>query len=322
MGEGSRRLTIVITDSEFGDARIERDVLADLGDVRLANARSPEDVAAVARDADALLVQYAQITPEVIDALERLRVVVRYGIGLDNIDLDHARSRGVVVRNVVDYCIAEVADHVTAAISSGARRLRLYDLAVKSGGWGAGVVQPPLPPSEDPVGIAGYGRIGAAVATRLGGLGHPIVVWEALAPERALEDGLICVSSLGELAQAVNHLSLHVPSTPQTAGMVCADVLDRLGASAHLVNTGRGNLIDEHALLRWLGASPHRLASLDVFCDEPPSTGSSRDLAGHPRVVATPHVGYLSTASLPRLRSTAAALVREELLGSAGVAAC
>lgn len=314
---------VVITDSEFGDAVIERQVLADVGEVRLAHARSPDEVAAVARGADALIVQYARITAEVMDAAaESLRVIVRYGIGLDNIDVDHARARGIAVRNVADYCIDEVADHTTAAISSAARRLPLYDLAVKSGGWGAGVVPPPLPPGEDPVGIAGYGSIGAAVASRLACQGHPIVVWEALAPQRALDDGRVCVRSLGELAQAVNHLSLHVPSTSETAGMVDDEVLERLGGSAHLVNTGRGNLIDEAALLRWLGASPHRLASLDVFDNEPPRGGTSRDLAHHPRVVATPHVGYLSTASLPRLRATAAALARDELLGSAGLPAC
>lgn len=307
---------VVITDSDFGDDAIEREVLDGHAIVRTANATTAAEVITAGEGAAGLLVQWASVDAKVFEALRSLRIVVRYGIGLDNIDLEAAKAHGVSVRNVDDYCIDEVADHAVAAVRAASRRLAAFDRQVKAGAWGPHLAAVPLPPGEDPVGVAGFGRIGSAVATRLTSAGHPVVVWDPPAERRAMAAGCETVPSLQQLAERVNHLCLHIPATAETAGIVDAEVLDRLGQGGHVVNSARGSLIDEAALLAWLDGSPAASATLDVFASEPP-TGTSAALARHPQVLATPHVAYLSGASLPRLRRTAASHVLEALRGAA-----
>ncbi|HEU4701979.1 MAG TPA: C-terminal binding protein [Conexibacter sp.] len=306
-------LRAFITDSDFGDDSIEREALAGACELVRAHARSEDEVIEACAGAHALLVQWAPITERVLRALPELRVVVRYGIGLDNVDLVAAAHLGVTVRNVDDYCLGEVSDHAVAAICAANRRLADYDRAVKGGAWGPDVASAPLPPAEDPVGIAGYGRIGQRVARRLAATGHPIVVWDPPAEALAREHGHAVAQTPVELAAASNHLTLHVPATSETKGLVGDAVLAALGPAGHVVNSARGALVDEEALLRWLDAAPAARASLDVLASEPP-TGTSRQLASHPQALVSPHVAYLSSASLPRLRRTAAGYVREALV--------
>jgi D-3-phosphoglycerate dehydrogenase / 2-oxoglutarate reductase len=303
---------VVITDSNFGDDAIEREVLDGRALLRTAAVTQPSEVIAVSSGATALLVQFAQIDAEVFKALGSLRVIVRYGIGLDTIDLDAAATHGVEVCNVDDYCIDEVADHTAAVVAAASRRLTVFDREAKSNGWGPYLAPTPLPPSGDPVGVAGFGRIGEAVSSRLMAAGHPVFVWDPPAEAKAAAAGIETAPSLAELAERVNHLCLHVPAMEATIGMVDAEVLERLGRDGHLVNTARGALVDELALLAWLDASPQAFASLDVLVNEPPG-GSSATLAAHSRTLVTPHVAYLSSVSLPRLRRTAAAQVLEGL---------
>jgi D-3-phosphoglycerate dehydrogenase len=311
---------VIITDSEFGDCSVESEVLSDHAQVTFAGARTADELISAAREADALLVQYASITSEILDSLTRVKVIVRYGSGVDNIDVEHARRRGVDVRNVANYCVEEVADHTAALVHAASRRVLLYNLAVKKGAWRPLDVPPPLPPQRDPVGIVGYGRIGSAVASRMVRAGHPVYVFDELAAESARNDGHGCASSLEELAAKVNHLTLHAPLVPETSGMLTHDVLDLLGDMGHVVNAARGALIVEADLLCWLDAAPFCTASLDVLCQEPPTQGTSKALAAHARVVMSPHVAYLSTESVPRLRRRAALLVRDGL-GFDGVGA-
>jgi D-3-phosphoglycerate dehydrogenase len=302
----------VITDSDFGDLTIESELLQPAFEVRHVGARTEDEIVDRAADAVALLVQWAPVSRKVLTSLPQLKVVVRYGIGLDNVDLKAAKARGVVVRNVDDYCLDEVASHAAAAIAAANRRLPLYNAAVKRGEWGPACVPRPLVAKDDPVGIAGYGRIGSALAARAAAAGHPVVAWDPYASDAIARDGFAEAHSLEELAHGVNHLSLHVPLGDATATMIGASVLERLGPLGHLVNSSRGGLLDETAVLDWLQANEFATASLDVFADEPP-TGHAYALACHPRVTASPHVAYLSTESLPRLRRNAARRVLEAL---------
>lgn len=300
---------IVITDTNLGDGSYEREVLAGF-DVELCDVKTEDEVLAAAKDAHGLLVQWAPITDRVLAGLPELRAIVRYGIGLDNIDLDAARSRDVTVRNVDDYCLAEVADHSTAAIYAHHRRLTAAARSVAEHGWTTTGIPKPLPPREDPVGVAGFGRIGREVATRAGALGFPVHVWDPFVTD--LPATVTAHPTLLDLASAVRHLTLHVPSTAQTRGIVDRAVLAALGPHGHLVNTARGALVDEDALLTALDAGTLGFASLDVLSAEPP-TGTASALATHPRVLVTPHIAYLSTASLPQLQIRAAQILRDLL---------
>lgn len=301
---------VVITDSNLGDGSHERAVLAPTFEVSCFQVKTEEEVLAVAKDADGLLVQWAPITERVLSRLPRLRAVVRYGIGMDNIDLVAAERLGIAVRNVDDYCVAEVADHSTAYILAYNRRLTTASRSVERRGWTTVGIAPPAPPGRDPVGIAGFGRIGRKVADRIASLGFPVHVWDPFVSE--IPAGIRAHSKLVDLAAAVNHLSLHIPANERSRNIVDADVLRALGHDGHLVNTARGALVDESALLAALDSGELGFASLDVLSSEPPDGVASR-LAAHERVLVTPHIAYLSTDSLPRLRRRAAETLREML---------
>lgn len=305
---------VVVTDSDFPPDRLEANVLGDEFEVMYAQARRADEVIAAAQGAQGLLVQWASIDATVIRSLSELRAVVRFGVGLDNIDLDAAASSGIAVANIPDYCIDEVASHACAMIVADSRRLGAYDAAVKRGEWSQRRVGPPAPPSDDPVGIAGFGRIGQALAVKLIALGHPVHVSDPFMPNTDLP--VVRMRDLVELADAVNHLSLHMPAGKDTVGSCGADVLAALGPDGHLVNTSRGTLVDELALLKALESDGIRWASLDVLSMEPPLSDAALALARHPRVTCTPHVSYLSTKSETKLRRFAAkrlgALLRAE----------
>jgi D-3-phosphoglycerate dehydrogenase len=302
---------VVITDTNLGDGSHERAVLGEGYQVTKYDAATEEEVLAAGAGAAALLVQWAPITRRVLAGLlPSLRVVVRYGIGLDNIDLEAAEELGVVVGNVDDYCLAEVADHAAASIYAHNRRLTASSRAYAESGWTAQGIAQPLPPGNDPVGIAGYGRIGRGVANRVSVLGFPVHIWDPYLTE--VPNGVTVWPTLAELACGVRHLSLHMPLTQGSRGLVDRDVLAALGAEGHLINTARGGLVDERALLAALDSGELGFASLDVLGTEPP-LGPSEELAAHPRVLVTPHIAYLSARSLPALRRGAAEKVRHLL---------
>jgi D-3-phosphoglycerate dehydrogenase len=298
-----------VTDSSFGDVEIERIELGPDVEIVLANAQTEDQVVDAALTADGILVQWAPITRSVLDRLPRLRAIVRYGVGLDNVDLVAAQDRGVVVKNVADYCIDEVADHALSFIVANARRLIEFDRGIKDGAWNQTIAEASLPPPSDPVGIAGYGRIGQALSQRLRSLGFPVWIWDPFAAPTEPTTGIAVCEDLVDLARQVNHLSLHVPLTESTRHIVSGEVLEALGPRGHIVNTARGPLIDDRELLDRLDDGRLGWASLDVFSTEPP-TGVSEELSRHRRVTATPHVAYLSTVSPMRLRQIAARSLR------------
>lgn len=304
----------MITDTNLGDGSYERAVLADGYEVTVCDATTEGGVIEAAANAEGLLVQWAPITERVLAGLPGLRAIVRYGIGLDNIDLDAAAARGVAVSNVDDYCLAEVADHAVAAIYAHNRRLAAAARRVADSGWGTAGIAMPLPPGEDPVGIAGYGRIGREVAARAAALGFPVHVWDPFIAGEAAS--VTRHESLAELAGAVNHLTLHMPLTDQSRSIVDRDVLRALGPEGHLVNTARGGLIVEADLIAALDAGETGFASLDVLATEPPDQ-SSLKLVDHPRTLVTPHIAYLSSSSLPRLQQRAAEILRDLLAKAA-----
>jgi D-3-phosphoglycerate dehydrogenase / 2-oxoglutarate reductase len=305
-------IRVAITDCHgFPDpGAIERAELGPDVDVVIGSATTEADVVEIAGGADGLMVNLAPVTASVIEQLPRLRVV-RYGVGMDNVDVAAAELRGIVALNVPDYCVTEVAHHAVAMISAVARRLVPFSAGVRGGAWAPTLAAPPWPPGEDPVGILGYGRIGRATAAMAGALGHPIWAFDPYLPDYEF-DGVRRATSLAELAGIVNHLSIHVPLTDETRGMVDAKVLAALGESGHLVNTARGPVVEQVALLAALDAGTIAWASLDVLPTEPPA-GITSVLVRHPRVTATPHIAYLSRASQPRLRQYAARRMRDAL---------
>ncbi|MGO9963856.1 MAG: NAD(P)-dependent oxidoreductase [Acidimicrobiales bacterium] len=277
----------------------------------VAEATTEDDVVASAESAEGLLVNMAPITKRVLRSLPKLRALVRYGVGMDNVDCDEASVLGIAALNVPDYAVEEVAQHAASMVIARARRLAEYDAAVKGGAWGPDVVTAPLPPDEDAVGIAGFGNIGRRTGQILSSIGFPVFAWDPYVPAEAFA-GVQRVLSLAELASRVRHLSLHLPATEATTGMVDRELLGQLGSAGHLVNTGRGPVVDEQTLLAALNEGAIAWASLDVWTTEPP-VGLTAQLVAHSRVTASPHVAYLSTQSQGRLRRLAAVRLKAAL---------
>jgi D-3-phosphoglycerate dehydrogenase / 2-oxoglutarate reductase len=294
---------VVITDCDHGGVDPERAVL-DGHDVelRVLDCRTPEEVAAQAGDADALINQYVPITGEVLDALPRCRLVVRYGVGVDNVDVEAATGRGVWVANVPDYGRDEVADHTLALALSLLRGVVVLDRSVRDRAWDLEAARPLRRLSTLTWGVVGCGAIGRGVAGRAAGLGMRVLGHDlpGVRSEAPIER-----VALEELLEGADVVSLHAALTPESHHLIGAGALARMRPTAFLVNTARGGLVDAAALLDALEAGELAGAALDVLEGEPPDELGWR-LARHPRVVATPHAAWYSEEAFHTLKSEVA----------------
>ena len=310
------RPVVLLTDYDLGTPDRERAILEAAGfELRLARdglalAGSEEALIAEARAADAvaLLVQYAAIGARVFEALPDLRAVARYGVGLDPIDLDAARQHGVAVVHVPEYCLDEVADHAFGLLLTLTRGIARAAAQTGAGRWPlAGDLEPLTALRGRSLGLVGLGRIGHAVAERARPFGLRLRTHDPFVDADALGSAGIEAVSLEDVFTS-DIVSLHLPLTPTTRGLIGATLLERMPEGSILVNVARGGVIDEAALLEALDRGRPALAGLDVLATEQPTP--DHPLLRHPRVVVTPHVAYYSAAALDRLcRQTAEVLV-------------
>jgi D-3-phosphoglycerate dehydrogenase len=307
--------TVVITDYEFSDLEIETGIFEAAGvEVVTTQADSPEDVIEVASDAgaDALLVQYARITPDVFDALEDLEVVAKYGIGTDNIDKESATEHDVRVLNVPDYCQDEVAEHALGLVLSCERKFPLFDAAVKSGTWDWQVGKPMHRLTGNTVGVVGCGRIGSMFVEKSRGFDLEVLGYDPHLSDETLRSRGFEPASFEDLLARSDVVTVHVPLTDETEGLFDAPAFERMQSDAILVNTSRGPVIDTDALADALDRGELRGAGLDVLPEEPP--GDSPLLA-RDDVVVTPHVAWYSEDSIVDLRETVATDLTRALTG-------
>jgi D-3-phosphoglycerate dehydrogenase / 2-oxoglutarate reductase len=294
---------VVITDCDHDTIDPERAALDGHGvELRRLQCRTPREVADQAGDADVLINQYVPITAEVLDALPRCRLVVRYGVGVDNVDVAAAAERGVWVANVPDYGRDEVADHTLALALAVLRGVVVLDRSVRDGDWDLEAARPLRRLATLSYGVVGCGAIGAAVAGRAAGLGMRVLGYDL--PEVRSGPPIERVP-LEELLAAADVVSLHAALTEQTHHLIGAEALARMRPTAFLVNTARGGLVDAAALLAALDDGKLAGAALDVLEGEPPDELGWR-LARHPRVVATPHAAWYSEESFHTLKTEVA----------------
>jgi D-3-phosphoglycerate dehydrogenase len=304
---------VVITDSELPSGGIEEEVLEAAGlRVLRAGVRDEAALIAAASDADALMVQWAPITAAVLDGLPRCRFISRYGIGVDMIDLDAASERGVAVANTPDYCISEVTTHTVALILALTRSLPAHDRAVRAGEW-LPVREPAVRPESTTVAVVGAGRIGRRVCRALVALGFHVVAHDPFVTADALRAEGAEPVTLEEAIRRGDVVTLHLPLTPGTAHMIDAAALASMRPGALLVNTCRGGLVDESALVAALAAGQVGGAALDVFEHEPlPADSELRRLDG---VLLTPHAAWYSPDALAELPRRAAEQVVDFFAG-------
>lgn len=305
------KFEVVVTDQVFPSVDVERELLAGI-DAELTVLSG--DIGAVlesAADADALLNTYLPFDEAAIGQLASAKIIARYGIGVDNIDLAAAKARDIVVTNVPDYCVEEVATHALAMILSLQRKLPEADRRTRQGQWGVRELGPMQRLSEQTVGLIGYGRIGRRLSAVLGQFGASMVVYDPYLPEDP--PGVRRVP-LDELLATADIVSLHAPLTEETRGIIDAAALAAMKSNAVLVNTSRGPLVVHDDLLAALNSGEIRAAGLDVFEQEPPDAATLRDV---PNLLASPHIAFYSESAIRESQTKAATQVINVLTGTA-----
>jgi D-3-phosphoglycerate dehydrogenase len=262
---------------------------------------------------DALVVRsQTQVTAEVIAAGENLKVVARAGIGLDNVDVEAATRRGVMVVNAPQSNIVSAAEHTIALMLAQARNLPQANAALKDGRWERSAFEG-VELQGKTLGIVGFGRVGALVATRAAAFGMRLIAFDPYVPkERAKEMGIELMPSLEALLVQADFITVHLPRTPDTEGLIGERELALVKEGARLVNTARGGIVDEQALAKAVEDGKLAGAALDVFAVEPTTESP---LFGFDRVVVTPHLGASTTEAQDKAGTSDAEMVRLALSG-------
>ncbi len=314
------RFKVVITDFDYGDNDIERAILEPVGaEVVALQAKTEDDLLEAAADCDAIMNQYARVGARTIAAMTRCRVIARYGVGVDIVDVDAATRRGILVTNVRDYCTEEVADHAIALWLALARRVIDYDRATHAGIWRWQSGQPIRRLSGRTMGIVSFGRIGQAIAERARPFGVEMVVHDPYVDEAAIRAaGARRVDKAGLLAVS-DVIVMQVPMTAETRHFLGPAEFAAMKPGALVVNTGRGPTIDNRALYEALVAGRVAGAALDDPEEEPAKRAewspADNPLFSLPNVIVTPHAAYYSEESIRAAREIAASEVRRVLTG-------
>jgi len=313
-------MKVVITDYTFPSLEIEEGILRDAAaEVVGFQCKSQAELIRAVADADAVITQFAPVNADVVRAMSRARAIVRYGIGVDNVDLDAARARGIPVCNVPDYCIEEVADHTLAFILAATRQVVTNAMRVRSGKWGlATPLERMLTLRDLTVGVVGFGRIGREVAARVRAFKSRVLVHDPFVPAGEIERAGYRAASLPELYAESHVLTLHCPSTAQTRGMINQETLRSMRPGVILINVARGDLVESSALAQALERGHVAAAALDVFAPEPIPT--DHPILGMENVIVSAHIASASVHAVQTLRRTAASLalaaLRDERLAN------
>jgi len=316
------RFKVVIADSDYGDdVAVERAMLEPVGaQVVLLQAKSEEPaLLEAASDCDAIMTQYARVGATTVAAMRRCRVIARYGIGVDIVDVEAATAAGVLVTNVRDYCTEEVADHAIALWLTLARKIPAYDRATHRGVWRWQAAAPVHRVRGRTMGIVSFGRIGRAIGSRALAFGVELLVHDPYVPGEVIAELGGTKVEKDDLLRRADYIMMQVPMTPETRHFLGAREFGLVKPGVFLVNTGRGPTVDNRALYDALVSGRVAGAALDDPEEEPAKKArwnpADNPLFGLDNVLVTPHTAYYSEQSIQLARETAASEVRRVLLG-------
>ena len=306
---------VAVSDSVFPNLDPARRVLSQVGaELRLAADVTPEAILQVARSADATLVTYAKINAEMIRQMTQCRIIARFGIGVDNVDIAAATRAGILLTRVPDYCIDEVSDHTLALLLALVRKIPFSNSRVHAGSWQMSAVAPIHRLRGSVLGLVGFGRIPRLVAPKAQAFGLKVLTYDPfISQDIAIAAGVEKVD-FAQLVKLSDYISIHAPLVPETDHLFNAEIFAQMKPTAYLVNTARGPIVDEGALARALDAGQLAGAALDVLSQEPPSRSP---LFGRDNVILTPRTSFYSVESLVELQVKAAEEVVRVLTGQA-----
>lgn len=308
-----KKWKVVVTDWEYADLRFEEDVLRhEQIELIPAQCRTEDDMIEVCRDADAIINQYAPLSRRVIEALDHCKVITRYGVGVNTIDLDAATEKGICVANVPDYCMDEVADHALALLLAWSRKVVVAHNHTLTHKWDFKVTQPIYRLRGRTLGLVGFGKIPQALAEKVKPLGLNVIAYDPYFPADRAEEMGVNLVSLDELCQQADIVSVHAPLTPSTNGLISTGQFNQMKPESFIINTSRGPVIDEAALIVALQEGKIAGAALDVVENEP--IDRDNPLLAMPNVILTPHVAWYSEEAAEEMRSKAAMGVVDVLI--------
>lgn len=312
---------VVITDYEYPNIDSERRIVARAG-YELADyqVRTEAELMDVTRDADVVITQYAHVNRRVIENMTRCKAVVKYGIGVNNIDADAACERGIYVCNVPDYGLDEVSNHAIAMLLALARKLPLADRGLRAGDWGTAALKPIARLSECTLGLVGFGALGKLVGRKMAAFGVEIAVFDPFLDHAAARDLGVKALPIDELCRRSDFISVHCPLTPETRHLFNRERLKLMKPTAYLVNTSRGPVVDERALAEALRTGVIAGAGLDVYEMEPlPADSELRSLDN---AILTSHIAWYSEQAIDILQIKAAEEAVNILRGNKPFNAC
>jgi len=309
----ARKAKVVLTDHAVGTYEVEKKILDGLAELVILQTKKPEEFIAQAEDCDALLNTYCgPITAEVMARMPKCKIIARYGIGVDTIDLGAATAAGIIVTNNPTYCIEEVAEHTMALLLAGARKVAFYDRLVRDGRWELPPGKPIFRLVGSTIGLVGFGNIARKVAVRAAAFDMHVLFFDPF-----IQQGQYGVPGkkveLNELLEASDFISLHPPLIPQTRKMINDEAFSRMKPTAFLINCSRGPIIDTDALVRALDAKKISGCALDTVDPEP--LPNPHPLRGRENVIINPHTAWYSEQAMAGLQAGAPNEVRRVLLG-------
>jgi D-3-phosphoglycerate dehydrogenase / 2-oxoglutarate reductase len=312
------RVLIAVTDSPFPSLDPAVAALKRLDpQLRMAKSASAEDILAVAHDADAVLVTYAKLPGELLEEFTRCKVIGRFGLGVDNIDIPAAARLGIAVTYVPDYCLHEVSDHAMALLLALARKIPFSNRLVQSGRWEVPPIVPLRRLEGQVLGLIGFGNIPRAIAPKAKAFGLRVMSYDPYVSATAMKALGVEATSFEDLLGRSDFVSIHAPLLPATRSLMNAAAFARMKKGAFVVNTARGPLIDEPALVAALDSGHLAGAALDVVAVEPLAADSP--LLGRDNVILTPHTAFYSVEALEELQTKCASDVARVLSGETPV---
>jgi D-3-phosphoglycerate dehydrogenase / 2-oxoglutarate reductase len=312
------RPVIAVTDSPFPSLDPAKAALARLDpDIRMSKSPSAEDILAVAKDADAILVTYAKLPGELLRQLTRCKAIGRFGLGVDNIDLPAAKELGIAVNYVPDYCLREVSDHAMALLLALARKIPFSNKLVQSGRWEVPPIVPLRRLEGRVLGLIGFGNIPRALTPKAQAFGLKVITHDPFAAKEVFDKFGVESVSFDDLLARSDFISVHAPLLPATRGLINAAAFSKMKKGAYLINTARGPLIEEGALVIALDSGRLGGAALDVVATEPLAKDSP--LIGRDNVILTPHTAFYSVEALDELQTKCASDVARVLSGEKAV---
>lgn len=302
------RYKVAVVNLGYECYHIEREILEPVGAELILvpkDCLTEEEVVDVAKDADAILVREAPIKGKVLESIDRCKVIVRYGVGVDNIDLETTKKKKIYVANIPGYGTEEVSDHAVALLLACIRNLLVRDKNLRQGKFETDINDKIYRTTGKNLGLIGYGQISRAFHRKWKGfLPNRVLVYDPYLPQETIQENGAEKADFHTLLTEADYISIHTPLTPETKYIINEAALRKMKSTAILINTSRGEVIEENALIKALNEGWILAAGLDVFEKEP--LGRDHPLIGIPNVVLTGHVGWFSKDSVRELQTRAA----------------